>query len=175
MKRSLVAAISLIVLVAGGLAGCDGLGGESASEPTSKPISESTSTEVDSSAIVETLGSDAVSDDKRLEAIYEAREAKVEQAAPALRKLLNSENPEIVVAAAAALDGLDAKEAGGDVVEAASRLSRDQKFEYLRQLLFIIGDIGGPEARIYMETVAEGHQVPAIRLTAAQVLEDMEP
>lgn len=167
--RSLVTAVSIALFACGSVA-CD----KPADDPASQ-TSKDTDTGVDSKAVVEALAGDKVDDDKRLEAIYEAREAKVAAAIPALRELLGSDNPEIVVASAAALEGLDAPDAGGDIVEAASRLSRSHAFEHLRQILFIIGEAGGPQARIYLETVAEGHQVPGIRQTASQVLEEMKP
>jgi HEAT repeat protein len=163
----------LIALVASGLVACD-RPDDSVASQASEQASASNNSSVDVDAIVSDLEDGDVSDAERLDAIHQAREAGVGEAIPALRGLLEADDLEIVVAAAAALAGLDAEDAGGDIVEAASRLSRSHDFEYLRQLLFIIGDVGGPQARIYVETVAEGHQVPAIRQTAAQVLQDMK-
>ncbi|QDG52592.1 hypothetical protein FIV42_18170 [Persicimonas caeni] len=151
----------------GVLAGCD-------RSPEEAPAaSAGAGAGVDAEKLVETLEREGVAAEARLEAIHKARDAKVAKAIPALQKLLKSPNPEIVVASAAALNGLDAREATGSVLEAAGRLGRENHYEQLRQLLFIIGDIGGPEARTYLETVADSHDVPPIRHTAGQVLERM--
>ena len=130
--------------------------------------------EVDAAKLVEQLESQNLDAQTRLEAIHTAREAGLVEAIPALRELLGADEPQVVVAAAAALQGLDAPNIGSAVVEAAGRLSRERHFEQLRQLLFIVGDIGGMAARTYLEAVADAHQVPPIRQTAGQVLERMD-
>jgi HEAT repeat protein len=181
MMRYLSVTVFLLAFVAGGVVACDKPTGdepavdEPAAADESAQAAPDAESDVDAKALVDELTGVDVLDERRLEAIHQAREAKVEQAVPALRELLDSDNPDIIVASAAALEGLEVEEAGGDIVEAASQLSRDQQFEHLRQLLFVVGDVGGPEARIYLETVADGHQVPGIRQTAAQVLEDTKP
>jgi HEAT repeat protein len=185
MKPLALVIAALMAVFAGGVVACDksdagksGAERPASGEPASgEPAAEDPETgeKVDAKALVAALADDEVSDERRLEAIHQARDAKISEATPALRELLSADNSEIVVAAAAALDGLDAKDLGPDIVEAASRLSRDHKFESLRQLLFIVGEVGGPQARIYLETVAEGHEVPGIRQTASLVLEEMQP
>lgn len=160
--------ILLVALLAVPLAGCER--GQAEQEPKASADAAPT---VDVDALIEKLEAEEVGPDERLSAIHTARDEQVAEVVPALEGLLMSANPEIVVAAAAALNGLDANDAAGAVVEAAGRLGRERHYEQLRQLLFIVGDIGGPEARMYLEAVAQGHHLPAIRQTAGQVLERM--
>lgn len=126
-------------------------------------------------AIVETLTDRSAADDARLESIHRARDLGVTDAVPALRSLLHSDNPNIVVAAAAALDGLNATGADLALIEAAGQLGRARQFEHLRQLLYLLGSVGGPRAKTYLETIAEGHELAPIRNTAAQILNDSFP
>lgn len=160
------AAIAALLAVGAALGACDatkpGAPGESAK-------STATSTGAD---ILKTLADPGASDDARLDSIHSAREQQLHRAIPELRKLLRSNNPELVVAAAAALEGLGAEDADLALIEAAGDLGRARHFEHLRQLLYLLGNIGSPRANTYLETVAQGHELPPIRDTAAQILKD---
>lgn len=124
-------------------------------------------------AVLKALTDEDASESARLDSIHSARDLQLMDAIPALQELLKNDNADIVVAAAAALDGLDAPDTDLLLIEAAGHLGRARDFEHLRQLLYIIGNVGGPRARTYLETVAEGHELPPIQDTAAQVLKDM--
>ncbi|MFP4599119.1 MAG: hypothetical protein ACLFVJ_12750 [Persicimonas sp.] len=121
--------------------------------------------------ILEDLEDEKASEDERLDAIHRAREARLEGAASGLRALLESDSPDIVVASAAALERIDGEEAGPAVVAAAERLSRTRQYEHLRQLLYILADIGGRQATTYLRAVADGHEYPGLRQVATGILE----
>ncbi len=44
---------------------------------------------------------------------------------------------------------------------------------FLRELLFALGSIGGEEAEAYLYTVSQGHNIPEIRATAEQALNEL--
>ncbi len=163
------ALIALAVLL-----GCAGLACDSKEKP-SAPVPSAKAHAKDASKIVGELGAKDLPVDKRLDAIHRAGDEKIDAAIPRLRALLSSKHPDVVVAAAAALAQLHAPHADADVVEAAGRLSRDRQYEHLREILFVVGEIGGPASRTYLKAVADGYDVPPIRQTAAQVLEDLPP
>lgn len=169
--RSKFAIYAVLVALVGALApACDRSNGTDDSTGEQQAAGDRSSSEV-----VAVLADEDATTEERLRAIHRARDQKIDAAAPKLIDLLDADNPDIVVAAAAALAKLDAPQADTAVVEAAGRLSRARLYESLRQMLFIVGEVGGPASRTYLEAVAEGHQVPAIRDTAKQVLETMNP
>lgn len=165
------ALIALVVVAAGAGVGCDG-SKTGSSQATKARVDKSAE---DAAQVIAQLNDDKLSTDKRLAAIHRAGDEKIERAIPRLHKLLSADDPDVVVAAAAALSQLDDAEADNDVVEAAGRLSRRREYEHLREILFVVGAIGGPASRTYLQAVADGHQVPPIRRAAAQILENLPP
>ncbi len=165
-------AVALAVVLAFG-AGCE----RSADAPEDKQRAiEEDQPEDDPSAaehaeVLEDLEDEQASEEERLDAIHRAREARLEDAGPALRALLESDSPDVVVASAAALERIEGADAGPAVVAAAERLSRTRQYEHLRQLLYILADIGGPQATIYLQAVADGHEFPGLRQVATGILE----
>lgn len=172
--RSSLAALVIVSLVAM-LVACDKE--QNAAEQSDAAVPEEVQAErlapEQRDEIVATLRDAEASADARLEAIHRAREARVDEAVPALVDLLEADDPDLAVAAAAALQALDARDAVTKIIDLAGRLSRAQQWEHLRTVLYVIGDFGGPRARTYLQTVAEGHQVPPIRQVAADILDGM--
>lgn len=168
------AKLAAVLVLSAALAGCDA--NKRSKNTVDKHGAEATTAETsvrnERAQILKTLADEDAPDDARLDSIHSARDLQIADATPALRKLLSDDNPDIVVAAAAALDGLDAKDADLALIEAAGHLGRARQFEHLRQLLYLIGSVGGPRTRTYLETVAEGHELSPIRDTAAQILKD---
>lgn len=128
----------------------------------------------DSAALLKVLADADAAPQALLDAIHTARDGKIAAAIPALKRLLEDTRPGIVVAAAAALAGLNAPDADIELIEAAGRLSRARRLESLRQLLYILGDLGGPRAKTYLETIAEAHESPAIQQAATQILQGIQ-
>lgn len=174
-KATLARAISRMLILAAAVAlgaallACDapktGSPGESSGSETSPQARHD-------AAVLKTLADPSAPDDARLESIHSARDRQLHAALPQLRALLHSDNPELVVAAAAAVEGLGAEDADLALIEAAGALGRAHHFEHLRQLLYLIGAVGGPRAHTYLSTVAQAHELAPIRNTAAQILED---
>jgi hypothetical protein len=52
-------------------------------------------------------------------------------------------------------------------------LARGRDMGFLQEIVFAVGEIGGPEAEAYLFTVAQGHDQPAIQAAARQALETM--
>lgn len=168
-----VVSLAAVVLMGAVFGACD----EHKTPPASGEAQREPQAQADAQAqrarALKTLTDEDATDDARLANIHNTRDLQITEATPELRKLLAHENPDIVVAAAAALDGLNAKDADLALMEAAGHLGRAREFEHLRQLLYIIGSVGGPRARTYLETVAEGHELSAIQNTARQILKEM--
>lgn len=176
------AQIAAVIVLSAVLGACDSsqasktvIANNNASDKSADPSSKKQFSKTQRATILKTLADENASEDARLDSIHSARDLQLADAIPELRKSLKSDNADIVVAAAAALDGLNAKDADLALIEAAGHLGRARQFEHLRQLLYIIGSVGGPRARTYLETVAEGHELPPIRDTAAQILKDSSP
>ena len=161
--------VVLVVLAVAVLVGCE----QSSPESTESESAHSHKEAPKVDELLETLASTDTAPEKKLAAIHRARDERVVQAVPHLRRLLEADEPALVVASAAALKVLEARQADTAIIEAAERLSRTRQLEHLRQILYIIGDIGGPEATQYLRAVSEAHQVPGIRRTAGQILERM--
>lgn len=106
----------------------------------------------------------------QLDAIHEVAEQGEKEAFDDLFRILAAGEPVLAVAAGAALSRLDAPDTDKALIDAAERFSRQRELEYLRQILYIIHSTGGPRAEIYLKTLAEGHEVDAIRRSAADIL-----
>jgi len=91
------------------------------------------------------------------------------QAVPALMARLSDPDPAVVERAVGALDELRDPRS----VPALIELARHREGAYLAGLARILGDIGGPEARAWLLTMASGHPDEAVRAAAAAALSDM--
>jgi HEAT repeat protein len=160
--------LAAVLVAAMSLWGCER---QTPADTDQKSAEDKPAEQVDVDELLEAIEAGDAGDGDRLAAIHAAREVRLEQAAPGLRALLDDADPDVVVAAAAALHAIEGDGAEADVVEAAGRLSRLRHYEQLRSILYVIGDIGGEQADIYLETVAEEHSVPAIRRAAEEVRE----
>jgi len=168
-----VVTLGTVVLMGAVFGACDSGKTPPAPVETHRETQAQTDARAQRARTLKTLADEDMADEARLASIHSARDLKITEATPELRKLLAHPNPDLVVAAAAALDGLNAKDTDLALMEAAGHLGRAREFEHLRQLLYILGSVGGPRARTYLETVAEGHELSAIRNTAQQILNDM--
>lgn len=117
--------------------------------------------------LLELLDSDEVGE--LLPAIREVYRRRLTTAAPRLRALLNTEDPELIFSAATALGRIGDADAVGPLIDL---ISRDHR-EMTSYVLPILGDIGTQEARIYLETVADAHDDPLVRSQAREVLDSM--
>ncbi|QSQ25613.1 HEAT repeat domain-containing protein [Pyxidicoccus parkwayensis] len=52
-------------------------------------------------------------------------------------------------------------------------LARGKDFGFVQEIVFAVGEIGGPEAEAYLYTVAQGHDVPAVQAAAQQALDTL--
>jgi HEAT repeat protein len=52
-------------------------------------------------------------------------------------------------------------------------LSRGRDVGFVQEIVFAVGEIGGPEAEAYLYTVAQGHDAPAVQEAAQQALETL--
>ncbi|MGM0554834.1 MAG: hypothetical protein ACQEVA_00460 [Myxococcota bacterium] len=120
--------------------------------------------------LVALLESEELPAEAALTAIHEARDRKVDEAAPAVAELLGHDSPDVVVAAAGALAKMAPEKTAGQIVDAAGRLGRERKYASLHQLIFIVGDLDQPVAREYLDGL-RGHQIPDIRRAATQALD----
>jgi hypothetical protein len=102
-----------------------------------------------------------------LAAIREVHRRRLEAAGPRLRELLHSDDLELLIATATALGRIRDAGAVGPLIEIISRRHR----ELTELVLPILGQINSPEARAYLETLAEAHDRPAIRRLAREVLD----
>ncbi|MFY2559728.1 HEAT repeat domain-containing protein [Corallococcus terminator] len=58
-------------------------------------------------------------------------------------------------------------------VPALIDLARGRDNGFVQELVFAVGEIGGPEAEAYLYTVAQGHDAPAVQAAAQQALETL--
>lgn len=100
-------------------------------------------------------------------AILEARKRKLKAAAPALVKLLTHEEREIVNLAAGALGDVGDESAVPDLIDAGSRVQPVDRLP----VLYAVGELGGPAAIIYLETVQKNAAHPAVRAAADSALQ----
>ena len=103
---------------------------------------------------------------ERLEATREAGERGLVPAAAAVARLLGDEDPAIRATALAALGRIRDE----STVAAVAALTRGMNLEEARLAVYTLGDIGGPKARRYLETIAYSHPSDALRQAATQAL-----
>ncbi|MBA2661905.1 MAG: hypothetical protein H0U74_06390, partial [Bradymonadaceae bacterium] len=119
----------------------------------------------------ELLANAELTDRTRLLAIHEARERGISEAEPALLALLEHDNDALVIAAGAALSHLGANNAAPQLVAATERMSRARQHEEMVQLIYTLGRLDDPGARIYLETLEQAHGEPRVRDAARESLE----
>jgi hypothetical protein len=93
-------------------------------------------------------------------------ERHLAQAMPRLVELLHSTDELVRDGAIGALVGLRDQRA----VKPLTELAQFKDLDLMRRIIDAVGEIGGDEAREYLELVASGHQVPIIRELAQQAL-----
>lgn len=82
---------------------------------------------------------------------------------------------------AAATDADALRKTMGTLVEMKARvavpvlidLARGKDLGFVQEIVFAVGEIGGPEAEAYLYTVAQGHDAPAVQAAAQQALETL--
>ncbi|WP_163992636.1 HEAT repeat domain-containing protein [Pyxidicoccus caerfyrddinensis] len=52
-------------------------------------------------------------------------------------------------------------------------LARGKELGFVQEIVFAVGEIGGPEAEAYLYTVAQGHDAPAVQAAAQQALDTL--
>ncbi|HEX5745642.1 MAG TPA: HEAT repeat domain-containing protein [Archangium sp.] len=91
-------------------------------------------------------------------------------AAPLLISQLQEEDdPQTVRQAIGALAEMKAR----DAVPALIDLVKDREIGFVQEVVFAIGEIGGPEAEAYLFTVAQGHDQPDVQAAAQQALDTL--
>ncbi|MCY1033779.1 HEAT repeat domain-containing protein [Corallococcus sp. BB11-1] len=58
-------------------------------------------------------------------------------------------------------------------VPALIDLARGRDSGFLQEIVFAVGEIGGPEAEAYLYTVAQGHDTPSVQAAAKQALDTL--
>ena len=58
-------------------------------------------------------------------------------------------------------------------VPALIDLARGRDSSFLQEIVFAVGEIGGPEAEAYLYTVAQGHDTPSVQAAAQQALDTL--
>jgi len=96
----------------------------------------------------------------------------LKSAVPALMNMVQNkdEAPELVVKAVGALLAIGDPRAAPAIIDAC----RHQSPQYVVQMLFALGVLGGRQAQGYLFTVQSGHPDPAVRQAAASALEELE-
>ncbi len=89
-------------------------------------------------------------------------------AVPGLLTRLQDPDPRVADRAVGALAQLRDPRAVGPLIE----LSRRREGPFVAQMVRAVGDIGGPEAEAYLETMASGHPDPRVREAARAALQD---
>ena len=102
-----------------------------------------------------------------LPAIAMVRKRKVRAAAPALVARLKAQDREVVNLAAGALGEVGERTAVPALIDAGSRVEAVDRLP----VLYAVGELGGPEAIIYLETVEKNTDHPAVRAAAKTALE----
>ncbi|HZI13085.1 MAG TPA: HEAT repeat domain-containing protein [Myxococcus sp.] len=77
------------------------------------------------------------------------------------------------------VDGV--RKAMGTLVEMKARaavpvlidLGRGRDIGFVQEIVFAVGEIGGPEAEAYLYTVAQGHDAPSVQAAAQQALDTL--
>lgn len=175
--RALLGAVACALLLLSGAAGCE-KGGGSADRPGAAEAEEHPAEATAAQIAAQTAAHIALLEDPeadpeaQLRAIQELRDQDATGAAPALRPFLEHELSPLRVAAAAALVALDDRPSHPQILKLAEDLSRDRDPQYV-PTLFIVADMGTPEAREYLSTVAEAHPAPAVRQVAGDALSEM--
>ncbi|HTP26818.1 MAG TPA: HEAT repeat domain-containing protein [Anaeromyxobacteraceae bacterium] len=90
-------------------------------------------------------------------------------AVPALLARLRDPDPEVAERAVGALAQLRDLRSVPDLIE----LAHHRDGEYVANLAHIVGDIGGPDARAWLATMAAGHPEEVVRSAAAEALAEM--
>jgi len=52
-------------------------------------------------------------------------------------------------------------------------LARGRDLGFVQEIVFAVGEIGGPEAEAYLYTMAQGHDAPAVQAAAQQALDTL--
>ena len=99
-------------------------------------------------------------------AVREAGERGLRATAAKIASLLPSENDDLRYAALGALGRIR----DDSTSAAVAALTRGPDLEQTRMAVLVLGDIGGPRARQYLETLAYSHPVDLIRDTAKEAL-----
>jgi hypothetical protein len=87
-------------------------------------------------------------------------------AVPALLQRLADPDPEVVERAVGALAQIRDPRAVGPLIG----LTQRREGSFVAELVLIIGDIGGPEAEAYLDTLQAGHPDPNVRKAAREAL-----
>jgi hypothetical protein len=80
-----------------------------------------------------------------------------------------------------ATDAATVRKTMGTLVEMKARvavpalidLARGRDVGFVQEIVFAVGEIGGPEAEAYLYTVAQGHDAPAVQAAAQQALDTL--
>jgi len=78
-------------------------------------------------------------------------------------------------------DGESVRRTIGSLVEMKARvavpalidLARGRDIGFVQEIVFAVGEIGGPEAEAYLYTMAQGHDAPSVQAAAQQALETL--
>lgn len=105
----------------------------------------------------------------RLVALQELRDRRLREATPKVREFLADPDAGVRVAAAATLVAFEDAESYSAIVEAAEGLSRERNPQ-LMPMLYIVADISTDEARTYLQALADGHELEAVRKVAGEAL-----
>ncbi len=133
---------------------------------------------IDKARRMEAAGEDALvkglaDPDARLRdfAIVRVGDRRTKAAVPSLCRLLEVETrPELVLRAVGSLVSIGDERAVEPLIELSSRKDPD----FVLQLIFAVGTIGGRTAQAYLVTVASGHPVETVRQGAEQALAEMK-
>ncbi|WP_375759157.1 HEAT repeat domain-containing protein [Corallococcus exercitus] len=120
----------------------------------------------------EALVADLRATDTRMRefALRTLAERKHPAAAPLLiERLKDTSDAEQVRRTIGALAEMKAKSA----VPALIDLARGRDSGFLQEIVFAVGEIGGPEAEAYLYTVAQGHDTPSVQAAAQQALDTL--
>ena len=171
-RASIALALALAAVFVGTTSGCDSRPDEqAASEEAGAAAAAENAAEI--AAQLAILQDADAGPEARLRAIQELRELRATEAVPAIRPFLEHERSPMRVTAASALVALDDRPSRPQILKLAEDLSRDRDPQYI-PILFIVADMGGPEAREYLRTVAEAHPAPAVRQVAADALKEVK-
>ncbi|AKQ65838.1 Glutamate synthase [NADPH] large chain [Myxococcus hansupus] len=80
-----------------------------------------------------------------------------------------------------ATDAETVRKTMGSLVEMKARvavpvlidLARGRDLSFVQEIVFAVGEIGGPEAEAYLYTMAQGHDAPAVQAAAQQALDTL--